>query len=204
MRSKSETRRQAIIDEARAVFQECGFEGTSMAQITARVGGSKATLYSYFASKEELFVAVMRQSAEALMQDIFAKLDVAADPAAELQRFGERFLAASSQPALINNYRNAYAEARKSEVGRLFYERGPQQGLGLLAKHLSAWESQGKLRASDSVIAAQHLLALLKAECGDQLLLGVRTELPAAAMRAMVARAVEVFLRAYAPGSTKD
>ncbi len=64
MRVKTEERRQAIIEKAREVFQEEGFDRASMSEIAARVGGSKATLYSYFKSKEELFVAVMKGSTE--------------------------------------------------------------------------------------------------------------------------------------------
>ena len=33
------------------IFQELGFERTSMSKICAKVGGSKATIYNYFASK---------------------------------------------------------------------------------------------------------------------------------------------------------
>ncbi len=47
MRKKSEERRQAMIDIAGEVFNEIGFEGASMAEISARIGGSKATLYNY-------------------------------------------------------------------------------------------------------------------------------------------------------------
>ena len=59
MRVKSEARRQAILDVAAEVFREHGFEHASMSEMTARLGGSKSTLYSYFASKEELFLEVM-------------------------------------------------------------------------------------------------------------------------------------------------
>ena len=50
MRVKTEEKRQAILEEAAKAFQELGFERTSMSEICARVGGSKATLYNYFAS----------------------------------------------------------------------------------------------------------------------------------------------------------
>ena len=59
MRVKTEERRQAIIEVAREAFTAQGFENTSMAEIASRVGGSKATLYNYFSSKEELFAAVI-------------------------------------------------------------------------------------------------------------------------------------------------
>lgn len=45
MRVKSEARRQAILDVAAEVFREHGFEHASMSEMTARLGGSKSTLY---------------------------------------------------------------------------------------------------------------------------------------------------------------
>lgn len=59
MRTKSDEKRQAILDVAAEVFREAGFERASMSEICTRVGGSKATLYNYFPSKEELFFEVM-------------------------------------------------------------------------------------------------------------------------------------------------
>jgi hypothetical protein len=51
MRTKSDERRQAILDVATQIFKDIGYERASMAAIAARVGGSKATLYSYFPRK---------------------------------------------------------------------------------------------------------------------------------------------------------
>ncbi|WP_425220105.1 TetR/AcrR family transcriptional regulator [Ralstonia solanacearum] len=59
MRRTSEAKRDAILDVAAGLFGEVGFERASMAEISARVGGSKATLYSYFDSKEALFFEVL-------------------------------------------------------------------------------------------------------------------------------------------------
>lgn len=59
MRRTSEAKRDAILDVAAGLFREVGFERASMAEISARVGGSKATLYSYFDSKEALFFEVL-------------------------------------------------------------------------------------------------------------------------------------------------
>jgi hypothetical protein len=54
VKTKTEARREAILAAAKAVFEEMGFEQATMSEITARVGGSKATLYRYFDSKEAL------------------------------------------------------------------------------------------------------------------------------------------------------
>ena len=57
--ARRERKRRQILDIARDVFLRDGFSGTSMSEISAKVGGSKGTLYAYFASKNELFQAVL-------------------------------------------------------------------------------------------------------------------------------------------------
>ena len=93
MRMKTEAKRQAILEVAALAFQELGFERTSMSEICARVGGSKATIYNYFASKEELFSEVMFLSTEAEFMVVHQALEASTEDVAEsLQRFGERLL----------------------------------------------------------------------------------------------------------------
>src|SRR6188768_1534105 len=54
-------RRERIVQVARTVFYEVGYAGASMSMISTRLGGSKATLYAYFNSKEDLFEAIIRE-----------------------------------------------------------------------------------------------------------------------------------------------
>jgi AcrR family transcriptional regulator len=44
MRVRTEEKRQEIVEIAARLFEELGYERTSMSAIAARVGGSKATL----------------------------------------------------------------------------------------------------------------------------------------------------------------
>ncbi len=60
MKVRTEARRNVILEAAVALFKELGYERTSMNELAKRLGGSKATLYGYFASKEELFRAVVK------------------------------------------------------------------------------------------------------------------------------------------------
>lgn len=48
-------RRDEILDMAREIIADTGFEGMSMSMLSARTGFSKGTLYSYVETKEELF-----------------------------------------------------------------------------------------------------------------------------------------------------
>lgn len=198
MRVKSEARRQAILDVAAEVFREHGFEQSSMSEITARVGGSKATLYSYFASKEELFLEVMHQFACAHMQDVYGELDTAEDVRIAMQCFGERFLAFVGSERLVSVLRVVYSEAGRTDVGRQFYERGPKEGARKLAVYIEQCQALGKLQPCEPVVAAQHFLALLRAEIMDPLLMGACDAASLPPIREVVTRAVDVFLRAYA------
>ena len=60
MRVRTDEKRREIVDVASELFEEHGFERTSMSMISERLGGSKATLYGYFKSKEQLLAAVLR------------------------------------------------------------------------------------------------------------------------------------------------
>src|ERR1700720_5062913 len=87
--SKSDIKAQAILDNAYRLFRVQGFDGTSMADITSQVGGSKATLYSYFPSKEKLFVECMMAALENYMSDTLGQPDASGDdPEAALRTFG--------------------------------------------------------------------------------------------------------------------
>ncbi|MFK7792406.1 MAG: TetR family transcriptional regulator [Devosiaceae bacterium] len=54
--------RQRILDAAEGVFAARGLEGTRMAAIASSAGCNQALLYHYFASKDQLFTAVLEQT----------------------------------------------------------------------------------------------------------------------------------------------
>ncbi|MDR3414252.1 MAG: TetR/AcrR family transcriptional regulator [Formivibrio sp.] len=197
MRIKSEVRRQAIMDVATEVFREHGFEQASMSEITARVGGSKATLYSYFPSKEALFVEVMHRCAKAHMEGVFAGLDPAKDVRTTLQTFGEKFVTFISEAKLISVLRVVYSEAGRTDVGRQFYERGPKEGMRKFADYFEKCVALGKFRPENAMVAAQHFTALLRAEIMDPLLMGACNADGLPSLDEVVARSVDIFLRAY-------
>lgn len=148
MRVKTEAKRDAIVQVASEVFRELGFEGASMVEIAARVGGSRATLYGYFPSKEELFVAVILGAAKSHFDPIFEALGQEADDDLErvLQRFGEKVLAVVCSQEVIEAQRAVIAESGRSDIGRLFYEGGPRQGLTAMAGFLEQWQVRSTAR----------------------------------------------------------
>ncbi|WP_430427294.1 TetR/AcrR family transcriptional regulator [Parasphingorhabdus sp.] len=60
-RVKLERKERAILDAARGVFVEHGFDGARMSEIARRANIGEGTIYSYYESKAELMLAVLQQ-----------------------------------------------------------------------------------------------------------------------------------------------
>jgi AcrR family transcriptional regulator len=196
MRTKTDARRQAIIDAAIEIFREMGYDRASMAAISARAGGSKATLYSYFKSKEELFAAAMTDAADADAQPVVELMQSSGDDVETLMRqVGLGYVELIKLPHALAITRTAVAEGANPELGPLLYERGPRRAVDLMADFLARLIEQKRIRPVDPQIAALHLKALFSAGVQEPLLFGVEPEL---ATEQAVEAAVDVFLRAYA------
>ncbi len=199
MRVKTAAKRDAILAAAAEVFKESGFEGASMAEISARIGGSKGTLYAYFKSKEELFVGVMHQEAKKQFDPTLDALDGdTGDLETTLCILGEKVVSFLCQDSSIQTRRMIVAESGRSDIGRRFHEEGPKIGMQRVAAFMKKQMDAGRLRQGDPVLATLQLSALLDCETVTPMLLGLETSISRPRIKRLVARAVETFLAAYA------
>lgn len=200
MRTKSETRRQAILQAAAEVFRESGFERSSMSDIRERVGYSKPTLYSYFASKEALFSAVVFEATELEFQATLQALDPdQSDITCALESFGQRLLTLLYSPQVQAVRRMVASQAQPSELGRTCYDRGPVRSEAAIAAFLQQAMDRGQLRQADARITALQLKALLEAEWIEPFLFNALSTPGTRQIRETVTRAVAVFMAAYGP-----
>jgi len=63
-RQPSQDRRERILDVARALFEEKGYQGTTTAQIAAAAGVPEGTLFEDFRTKRDLVFAVLERDIE--------------------------------------------------------------------------------------------------------------------------------------------
>src|ERR1700722_20263584 len=68
-----DARRQQIVDAARARFASHGFARTSMADIVTESQLSTGAIYRYFASKDEIVIAVCEQASDAFPKALTAE-----------------------------------------------------------------------------------------------------------------------------------
>ena len=67
-------RRHQLIDVARAIFAERGYEGTSIEEIAQRASVSKPVVYEHFGGKEGLYAVVVDREMSALLDGITSSL----------------------------------------------------------------------------------------------------------------------------------
>ncbi len=73
-------RRQQLLDTARMVFARSGFHETSMNDVATEAGVTKPVLYQHFASKRDLFQAVLEDVGQRLENDIIKSAAQAGSP----------------------------------------------------------------------------------------------------------------------------
>ncbi|HEY4114579.1 MAG TPA: TetR/AcrR family transcriptional regulator [Rhizomicrobium sp.] len=193
-------RRDAIVEVAKQAFVEFGYAGTSMSAIAARVGGSKATLYNYFKSKEELFVAVVEKKCETIQCLLNqAEIEAGGDLRTALTNFGQRFLELILSDDSIATYRLATAEAaRFPEIGRALYNSGPRQTKSRMAEFLKHAMDAGQLRRDiDVATAVNHFFGMCVQDIQQRRLWGAITSPSCEEIRTEVASAVTTFMRAF-------
>jgi AcrR family transcriptional regulator len=90
MRAES---RQKILETARRLFAERGYDGCNVSEIAREAGMSQGNIYWYFSSKEEIFRAVLADGFEVLGTMM---AEVAAQPGSGLEKLEyllERYIA---------------------------------------------------------------------------------------------------------------
>jgi len=68
-------KRERLVREAACLFAERGFNQTDMAELARRAGVSKGSIYTYFKSKEELYIYVCRDGIERSRKAVYGEMD---------------------------------------------------------------------------------------------------------------------------------
>jgi len=199
MKVRTDERRSAIVKEAQHLFLEMGYEGATMGELNRRIGGSKATLYGYFRSKQELFVAVTEDLAADHLAAAVAELAKLPEAGVErgLERFAQQVLVPMASDAGLALHRMIVGESGRSEVGELFLDLGPRRCQAALTEALRAAMDRGDLQPGPADVLALQFMGLVRAEIDTRTYLRRPPPLDPAQLQAMAGRAVAMFLGGY-------
>ena len=190
-------RRARILQVARDVFYEFGYAGASMATISARLGGSKATLYAYFSSKEELFGAMIRERCEA-MGRVFQAHIGADDLRKALKEMSLQLINVVMSDWGTRTIQLLIEESRRNpSLARLFNEAMEANGRASLQALLATARDRGQIDAPDVPEATKILKSLLFGDIHFKRLLGICDGIDAADLNKHIDRAIDVFMTYY-------
>jgi AcrR family transcriptional regulator len=191
------SKRRQILDGARKVFLDLGFDGASMGEIARSAGVSKGTLYVYFADKSRLFEAIVEQ--ETLEQQNLAfNFDPERDVATTLAEFGQAYIQLLCRPAGGSAIRTVMAIAeRMPEVGRRYYEQVLERTIGRLALYLAARVKADDLAIADCQFAASQFMLMCQASLFLPFIFQAAPAPSAERIAKVVESATRMFLAAY-------
>ena len=158
---RKEARPEEITAAALDLFVERGFANTRLEDVASRAGISKGTLYLYFANKEELFKAVLREALIARMVEFRGIVDTYRGSTFDLlrmlvmgwwERVGSKPI--SGIPKLI------LSEARNfPEIARFYVDEVVRPGREMLAAVLRRGMARGEFREVDPETTGHLLMA---------------------------------------------
>ncbi|MGW5383020.1 TetR/AcrR family transcriptional regulator [Nocardia sp. NPDC003963] len=193
-------KQQAILDAAFAVFSSTGYTQARVDRIAAEAGVAKATVYSHFGDKEQVFRAAVRSLSEAALTANLAVLERLTDPGPDL---GVTLRAVGGE--LIRCYCSPESRALRrllgAEAGQFpdLFELvdGVAENIGrVLADRLARFALAGLLRIDDPDLAAAQWAALLTASLRSRHRFGDESPSDREMDRAVDA-SVRTFLAAY-------
>ena len=197
VQEEDSSKRRQILDGARKVFMDLGFDGASMGEIARAATVSKGTLYVYFADKCALFQAIVEEEALEHGQVVFS-FDPARDVETTLKAFGRAYIQLLCRPGGGSAIRTVMAIAeRMPEVGRRYYERVLDKSISRLADYLAAHVGPGDLAVDDCYLAAAQFMEVCKASLFLPFVFQAAPAPSDARIAAVIDSATRMFLAAY-------
>lgn len=200
-----EKRLGELLDVAAEVFISEGFSAASTNEIARRANSSKTTFYSRFATKEQLFLAVIERRMDRKLQEAAAALP--AEPPVEetLRNYAAALIRGALSKDQLALVRVIGMESAKfPELGKRFYELGPKRGEMVLAAYMKKQVEKGRLSNDDTHQMAQHFLSLITGGPIRWFVLAFDpSSLSKSALQKHIDSAIQAFMRAYAAPPAK-
>jgi AcrR family transcriptional regulator len=163
-------RREQILDAATEVFEREGFAGATVEEIASAVGISKGTVYLYFKSKKQIFVAILTERS---FVPILSGLVTEDQPLHIILRdIAESFLGYMETHLSIVKIGLADA-SRFPEGARLVYQESVLKGNLILADLLEKRSKSGNIRPLENpFLTARAFMGMLMFHVLTQEVLG--------------------------------
>jgi TetR/AcrR family transcriptional regulator, mexJK operon transcriptional repressor len=200
----SELKRSLIAQAALRLFLRDGFARTSVDAIAEEAGVSKRTIYNHYGDKESLFLAVVRDTYEAMIGAVVRLMDQyltdVPDQAVEANIVA--FACEAASLAARSSERSAIIRLIMAESSHFpelqAVQMRPRGITAAIAERLARLAARGLLDVPEPEDAANHLFALTMGQMNNRTLFGA-VPLSDEEIRRMASSGARAFLRAYRP-----
>lgn len=159
-RRRAEARPAEIVQAAYEVFSEKGFAAAKLDEIARRAGVSKGALYLYFANKQEIFEAVVKDAVAPNIGAIATMVLGFPGPFEQLIRMMVARVAQLAETSHIGKViKMVVGESGNfPEIARIWHDDVVAQGIGVLTGVIERAQARGEVRAGD---ARQYALSII-------------------------------------------
>ena len=196
-KTRSELKREAILNGARQAFQQYGVGSTSMDKIAELAQVSKRTVYNHFESKEILVTHIIKEIWGSTILGFEAAYDANRDLKSQLLELVDNQLSLMSQTEMLELTRVAMAHCLynpdnfQDEIAEFFEQETA------MIRWLRSAMADGKLKGDDALLANEQILSLLKGQALWPQLLHAEAPLTPDRKAELAEQTVDMFLSYY-------
>lgn len=164
-RMAGEDRRRQILQVAMNLFSQRGFRGTTTKEIAQASGVSEAMVFRHFATKDELYAAILDQKAchTGMMEGICVGL------AEAIERGDDREVFAGIAQGMLQHHEEdlefirllLYSALERHELFQMFWERNVRQMAEFMRSYIQQRQQAGAFREIDPLIVARMFIGTI-------------------------------------------
>ncbi len=194
-RLSAEKRRQQIVDAAVELFSRKGFRGTRTREIAEAAGISEAMIYRHFATKRELYSAIIET--KSATEELLASAATAAqrkDDAGVLRAVGLKMIEQTVRdPSLMRLL--LFSALEGHELSEIFFESRVKRLHQFLSSYIRKRIKEGRFRSMDALVVARGFIGMIVHYLLIHELFGVKRP-----PRSSPEEAVELFVSVFLKG----
>jgi AcrR family transcriptional regulator len=160
-RLSADKRRQQIVEAAVELFSRKGFRGTRTREIAEAAGISEAMIYRHFATKRELYSAIIE--AKSATEELLASAATAAqekDDAGVLRAVGLKMIEQTvREPSLMRLL--LFSALEGHELSEIFFESRVKRLHQFLSRYIRRRIKEGRFRSMDALVAARGFIGMI-------------------------------------------
>lgn len=193
-RLSAEERRRQIVEAAVELFSRKGFRGTRTREIAEAAGISEAMIYRHFATKRELYFAIIE--AKSVTEELLASAATAAqrkDDAGVLRAVGLKMIEQTeADPSLMRLL--LFSALEGHELSEIFFESRVKRLHEFVSNYIRKGMKEKRFRSMDALVAARGFIGMIVHYLLIHELFGVKRP-PRSSPEQVVELFVSVFLK---------